>query len=125
MACLYASENGLDDALIQNAGGSIIEATSANIFIVSNGVLYTPELKDGCIAGTMRMQIINIALDNNIKVYECTITPQYLLAADEIFLTNAIYGIQWISSYRTKRYFNEMAHHLVDLLNGHVNVLGQ
>lgn len=123
MASLYAKEQGLDDAFIQNSTGSIIESTSTNIFVVSNGVLYTPDLKDGCVAGTMRMQIINIALDNSIKVYECTITPQNLLAADEIFLTNAIHGIQWVSSYRTKRYFNEMGHRMVDLLNEHMSAL--
>lgn len=123
MASLFAKEHALDDAFIQNNVGAIIEGTSTNLFIVSNGVLYTPDLKDGCVAGTMRMQVINIAIDNNIKVYECTITPQNLLAADEIFLTNALHGIQWVGSYRTKRYFNEMGHKMIELLNEHINAL--
>ena len=41
---------------------------------------------------------------NGIKVYECTILPQNVLAADEIIVTNAIRGINWIGGYRTKRF---------------------
>lgn len=121
-ASIFAKEKGLDDALIQNYKGGIIEATSSNIFLVSNGVLYTPGLEDGPIAGTMRMKIINLALENGIKVYECTLNPQNLLAADELFLTNSIHGVQWVSSYRTKRYFNDMSLKMIDVLNNSVGI---
>jgi branched-chain amino acid aminotransferase len=118
MAAIAAKEKGLNDHLISNNTGGILESTAANLFVVSNGVLYTPGLEEGCLAGTMRMQIINLALANDIKVYECNILPQNLLVADEIFLTNAIHGIQWVSGYRTKRYFNNTSRKLIDLLNG-------
>lgn len=117
LASVYARDKALDEALIQNSKFSIIESTSSNLFIVSNGVLYTPTLEDGCIAGTMRMNIINLALENKIKVYECTLNPQNLLSADEMFLTNAIRGIEWVVTYRTKRYYNEMTKKLLTLLN--------
>jgi branched-subunit amino acid aminotransferase/4-amino-4-deoxychorismate lyase len=117
MAALHSKEKNLDDALIQNNKFAIIESISSNIFIVSNGVLYTPTLQDGCVAGTMRMNIINLALDNKIKVYECTLNPQNLLAADELFLTNAVKGIEWVVAYRTKRYFNEMSKKMIQMLN--------
>jgi len=117
LAAIAAKENGLDDYLITNTANGIIESTSANLFVVSNGVLYTPGLDEGCLAGTMRMQIINLALKNGIKVYECNILPQNLLVADEVFLTNSITGITWVSGYRTKRYFNNTSRRLVDLLN--------
>jgi branched-subunit amino acid aminotransferase/4-amino-4-deoxychorismate lyase len=119
MAGINAKERNLDDVLLSNDRGGILESSSCNLFVVSNGVLYTPGLEEGCLAGTMRMQIINLALKNGIKVYECNILPQNLLAADEIFLTNAIRGINWVSGYRTKRYFNNMARKLVALLNDH------
>lgn len=119
LAAIQASEKNLDDMLILNDKGGIIESSSCNIFIVSNGVLYTPGLDEGCLAGTMRMQIINLALANGIKVYESSIVPQNLLAADEIFLTNAIRGVNWVSGYRTKRYFNNVSRKLVALLNDH------
>jgi len=117
MASIAAQEKQLDDLLITNSKGGILEGSSANLFVVSNGVLYTPGLEEGCLAGVMRMNIINIALQNGIKVYECNIMPQNLLAADEIFLTNAVKGITWIGGYRTKRYFNNMSKKLTDLLN--------
>ncbi len=117
LAAIAAKEKGLDDYLISNYSGGILESTSANLFVVSNGVLYTPGLEEGCLAGTMRMQIINLAIKNGIKVYECNILPQNLLVADEIFLTNAIQGVTWVSGYRTKRYFSNTARKIVDLLN--------
>lgn len=119
MAAIHAQSRNLDDLLISSDRNGILESSSSNLFVVSNGVLYTPGLDEGCIAGTMRMQIINLALKNNIKVYESTILPQHLLAADEIFLTNAIRGINWVSGYRTKRYFNNMSRKLVAILNDH------
>jgi branched-chain amino acid aminotransferase len=117
MSALYAREKSLDESLIQNAKLAIIESTSSNLFIVSNGVLYTPSIEDGCIAGTMRMNVINLALEQKIKVYECTINPHNLLTADEFFLTNAAKGIEWVVGYRTKRYYNEMAKRLIASLN--------
>lgn len=117
MAALSAKEKGLDDVFLSNHKGNILETSSCNLFIVSNGVLYTPGLDEGCLAGTMRMQIINLAIANGIKVYECTILPQHLLSADEILITNAIRGINWIGGYRTKRYSNNMSRKLVVLLN--------
>ena len=119
MAAINATERKLDDVLIANDTGGILESSSCNIFVVSNSVLYTPGLEEGCLAGTMRMQIINLALKNGIKVYECNILPQNLLAADEIFFTNAIRGVNWVSGYRTKRYFNNMSRRFVALLNDH------
>ena len=117
LAAIQATERKIDDLLILNDKGGIIESSSCNLFLVSNGVLYTPGLEEGCLGGTMRMQVINLALANGIKVYESTIMPQNLLAADEVFLTNAIRGINWVSGYRTKRYFNNVSRKLVAILN--------
>jgi len=119
MAALYAKSKGLDDVFLTDYRGQILETSSCNFFIISNGVLYTPSLEEGCLAGTMRMQVINLALANGIKVYESAILPQHLLAADEIFLTNAIRGINWVGGYRTKRYQNNISRKLVVLLNAH------
>jgi len=117
VASVMARENGLDDVLLLNETHNIIEATSSNVFIVTNGVLYTPTIEDGCVGGTFRMHLINLAIENNIKVYECALTPQNLLAAEEIFFTNSIKGIQWVGSYKTKRYYYETAKKLVELVN--------
>ncbi len=123
-AAIHARDKGLDESLIQNSKLSIIESNSSNLFIVANGVLYTPTLEDGCVAGTMRMNIINLAIENKIKVYECTLNPHNLLTADEMFLTNAVRGIEWVVGYRTKRYFNDMSKKLIGLLNESARAYG-
>jgi len=117
MAANFAKKNDLQDCFILNEKGKIIESISSNVFIVSNGVLYTPPLEDGCVGGIMRMNVINTAIENGITVYENTLSPQNLLAADEIFLTNAIKGIQWVGGYRSKRYFNKISKKILELIN--------
>lgn len=82
MAAIHAKENNYDDCFLMNKSNELIETTSSNIFIVSNRILYTPSLENGCVAGTMRMNIINLAIENKIKVYECSITHRNLLLAD-------------------------------------------
>lgn len=120
VASVSAREQGLDDVLLVNENHHIIEGTSSNIFIVSNGVLYTPTVEGGCVGGTFRMYLINLAIANDIDVYECSLTPQNLLAAEEIFFTNSIKGIQWIGSYKTKRYYCDVAKKLIELVNSSV-----
>lgn len=120
LASVYFKENQLDDALIKNENGNIIETTSSNLFISSNGVLYTPALSEGCVGGIMRMQVINLAITNGMLVYENPIQIQHLLSADEIIITNSIKGIRWIGQYKDKRYYNSLASKLTDLLNREV-----
>lgn len=118
MAMNEAKKKNLDEILILNQNQAIIEASQSNIFLVSNGVLYTPPLSDGCVGGTMRMNLINLALENRVTVYESSLTPQNILVADEVILTNAVQGVQWVGAFRGKRYYNKMARTLVDYLNG-------
>ena len=116
-SAIWARSKELDEALIVNDRQQIIESTRSNLFLVSNGVLYTPGLDTGPVGGVMRAAVIHLALKKGLKVYECDLTPQELLRADELFLTNAIRGIQWVSAYRTKRYFN----HTAQMINGWLN----
>ena len=111
-AARHAAQRGWGDALVLNHEQRIIESSRSNLFVVSNGVLYTPSLDNGCVGGIMRSVLIRTALDHGIKVYEAALTPQTLLQADELFLTNAVRGIEWVSSYKTKRYFHAMAEKL-------------
>ena len=120
LASIFSRENQLDDALIKNENGNIIETTNSNLFISSNGVLYTPALSEGCVGGIMRMQVINLAITNGMLVYENPIQLQHLLSADEIIITNSIKGIRWIGQYKDKRYYNSLANKLTDLLNQEV-----
>lgn len=117
LAGIDAQEKGLDEGLILNEKGAIIESTNSNIFAVCNGVLYTPALSEGCVAGTMRMKIMNLAMDMGLKIFECSLNHQRLMSADEVFLTNAVRGIQWVNRYKSKRYFHKLSDQLIEALN--------
>ncbi len=89
LARMQAREQGCHDALQLSASGHISEASSANIFWVKQGRLYTPPLASGALAGVTRRRIMEMAGD----VSECDATPDALQHADEVFLTNATTGI--------------------------------
>lgn len=121
LAGLYKKSHNLDDCILMNDKGNIIESISANLFAVKNEVLYTAPVSDGCVEGVMRKKIMEIAYVNKIAVHEVSILQNVLLAADELFLTNAIRGIRWIAAYKQKRYFNNTAKKLIQHLNDLVN----
>ena len=112
-AGIYATQQGLGDVLILNDSNELIESTCSNIFLVIDGVLHTPKLESGAVGGVMRAAVINLAISIDIKVFESNLEPHQLLKVDEVFLTNAVVGIQWVASYRTKRYFNKVSSMLV------------
>jgi branched-chain amino acid aminotransferase len=117
LAGIYCTENRLDDCFLLNQFGRITESISSNIFILLDGTLITPPLSEGCIAGTMRHRIIELALIEGISLEERGVLEKNLIEAEEVFLTNAIQGIKWISAYKDRRYFNFMSRKLIALLN--------
>lgn len=120
-AGIYAQEQGLNEVIILNDELNLIETMSSNIFLVVDGSLYTPSLEFGAVGGVMRAAVMNMALQMGIKVYESKLAPQDLVKADEVFLTNAVRGIQWVASYRTKRYFNKTSSLLTEGLRSLTN----
>lgn len=117
LAGIFKSQNSLDEVLVLNSNGFLCESMSSNVFVVYDKVLYTPALVEGCIAGVMRQVVIKLAKENGIQLVEAQISPDILNEADEVFLTNAVRGIQWVMGYNNKRYFNEVSRFLNDKLN--------
>ena len=117
LAGIYKNQNALDEVLILNQNGFLCESVSSNVFVVYDRKLYTPALNEGCIAGVMRQVVMRLAKENNIELVEAQINPDILNEADEVFLTNAAKGIQWVMGYNHKRYFNEVSRFLNDKLN--------
>jgi branched-chain amino acid aminotransferase len=120
LAGKFKRDNDLEEAVILNDKHNVCEFVSSNLFIVINGVLYTPAIAEGCITGVMRKVIIDLAAKARIYVYETELKPNDLIRADEIFLTNAVQGIQWVGAYKAKRYFNKVSKTLIDALNEHI-----
>ena len=110
LAGIYKKEKNLDDVILLNQDGFVCEGISSNIFLVKNNVLYTPSLDDGCVKGIMRENVIDIALNLKISVIdESHISLTDIEQADEIFLTNAIWGVRWVLAYKQKRYYNSVS----------------
>lgn len=119
MAARHACSKGWDDGFILNENTCLAEATSSNIFVVDKGKIFTPSADQACVEGVMRRVLMQLACKEGFKVSECTLTPSDLLEVDEVFLTNTIRGIQWVKGFGNKRYYNDTARKLINLLNVH------
>lgn len=117
LAGIHKKENQLDDCIILNEPGNIAEAISSNVFVVKDGIIFTPPLNESCVDGIMRQQIIRLAKANDLIVYETPIPPDFLYEADELFLTNAIQGIRWVGAFNIRRYYNNTSKVLTEILN--------
>jgi branched-chain amino acid aminotransferase len=92
LASIWAKQMRLDDALLLNDLGNIIESTRANIFWIKDNIYYTPPLSEGCISGVMREEIMSkeMVIEKSCKIED-------LLNAESIFLTNSISNKKYIS----------------------------
>jgi branched-chain amino acid aminotransferase len=117
MAALGKQSMKLDDCFIINEYGNICESISSNVFIVKNGTIYTSPLNEGCVAGIMRKQVMNLATQNKVLTFEAPITVNTLMNGDEIFFTSSIRGIQWVGQFKQKFYTNKTAQFFTEKLN--------
>ena len=70
-----------------NHEGYVAEATADNVFIVRNGVIYTPPVEAGALEGITRGIVIKLAREENLEVVEKNLTRCDLYICDEFFLT--------------------------------------
>ena len=88
-----ALRKGAEEGLWLNTQGYISEGTMSNLFFIKNLTLFTPSLTSGCLPGTRRQIILDIARSQQIPTCEGLYSFSDLLLADEIFMTNALMGI--------------------------------
>jgi branched-chain amino acid aminotransferase len=110
LASIYAKENDLDNCVLINEKKGVVEVTNANIFILKGNVVKTPALTEGCIKGVVRSKIIDILSKNEeFTIEETNISPFEIQKADEVFITNAIIGIQAVTGYKKKTFTTELS----------------
>ncbi len=109
LAAMYAKKQQWNDALLLNTEGGICDTTIANIFLIKDAVIYTPDLQQGCIAGVMRKNILSKLTALNYTCVESKLNVTDLQAADEVFLTNSIYNMRWIQRFEERKYSCIMA----------------
>ena len=78
--------NGYDEALLLDTEGYVSEGSGENLFMVRNGIVYTPDLAS-CLDGITRDSIIQIAKDLGFEVREKRLTRDEVYTADEAFFT--------------------------------------
>lgn len=118
LGSIYAQENGYKNCLLLNEKKMIVEALNGNIFLVKDKVVKTPPLNEGSLNGIIRKQLISIIkLIDGLELEETSISPFELQKADELFITNVVFGIQPITKYRKKEYVSEIAGELLTKLN--------
>jgi para-aminobenzoate synthetase/4-amino-4-deoxychorismate lyase len=80
--------------LIAAEDGAALEASRANLFAVRDGALFTPPLDGRILPGITRMRVLAIAADADIEARETELHRDDLLAADEVFLTGSVRGVE-------------------------------
>jgi len=87
LAKIEALDNDVPEAVMYNHEGYVAEATGDNIFIVRDGVVYTPPVEAGALEGITRNVVIRLAREENLDVVEKNLTRCDLYICDELFLT--------------------------------------
>lgn len=95
-----ANLQGCEEGLWLNTQGHLAEGTMSNLFFIKNRSLFTPSLASGCLPGTRRQLILELARSLQIPTHEGSYTFTDLLSSDEIFMTNSLMGIMPVRKIR-------------------------
>ena len=109
LGALWAKQHKLNDVVLLNPFDKVADSTIANIFIVNNGIIKTPALSEGCIAGVTRKYLLMLMREEGMPVEETSISVEELMSASEIFLTNSIFGIRWVKEMGKSNYKNQLS----------------
>jgi branched-chain amino acid aminotransferase len=86
LAVTEANNGGYDEAILLTPEGLVADGSGENIFVVRDGVLYTPDLATGILPGLTRDAVIQIAQDLGYTVVEKGLIRSDLYLADEVFM---------------------------------------
>jgi len=89
LAKIEAIDSNVPEAIMYNHEGFVAEATGDNVFIIKDGVAYTPPIEAGALEGITRGLVIQLAKKENIDVVEKDLTRFDLYVCDELFLTGS------------------------------------
>ncbi len=98
LAIIEARKRGAVDAVMLNAQRHLAECTTSNLFFVKGGVLLTPALECGILAGVTRGDVVRLAVEDEIPCKDGAYPAGDLRGADEAFITSTTRGIMPIMS---------------------------
>jgi len=106
MARIEAHAAGADEALLLNTQGNVTEASVANVFMVSDNILYTPRVSDGVLNGITRAAVLEAAQNLGVEFREASLTLYDIYTADECFLTGTGAELMAVSEVDGRLYKN-------------------
>lgn len=89
LAKIEANNAGADDALMLDNNGFVAETNACNIFMIKNGMLFTPNA-DACLPGITRKTVITLCQQNNIPIHLKNISLTEMYNADQVFTTGTM-----------------------------------
>jgi branched-chain amino acid aminotransferase len=89
---------GFDDALLLNEQGHLAECTSANVFVVRGGEVFTPPLHSGCLPGITREALLEVIPAAGYRLHEQDLTPADLDSAEEVFISSTTREVAGVGS---------------------------
>jgi branched-chain amino acid aminotransferase len=95
---MEASFNGYAEGIALDSGGHVSEGSGMNVFLVNDGVLYTPPLATSILPGITRDSVVKMAEDLKIPVKETVIPREMLYIVDEVFFVGTAVEITPIRS---------------------------
>ena len=87
LANMEALDDGYDEALLLDSSGFVSEGAGENVFVIKDGVVYTPDLSAGALNGITRNTVLHICKDLGIELVQKRITRDEVYIADEAFFT--------------------------------------
>lgn len=91
-------ESSEDATALLHDGGEVLEAATANVFAVLDGTLVTPPLDGRILPGVTRAAVLETGRAHRFETCERTLSLAELTAAEEVFLTNSVRGVEAPSS---------------------------
>ena len=97
VALEYAHDRGAQEAIFANTRGELCEGTGSNIFVAVDGVLVTPPLDSGCLAGITRELLLEWAAKDGLPVEERALPLDVLATAEDVVLTSSTRDVQRVA----------------------------
>jgi branched-chain amino acid aminotransferase len=95
---MEAEANGYQEGIALDTNGLVSEGSGENIFVVRNGVIYTPPLANSALSGITRDSVLTIARHLGMPVVEQALPREMLYIADEVFFTGTAAEVSPIRS---------------------------
>jgi 4-amino-4-deoxychorismate lyase len=104
MARIEWTDPDIHEGLMRDGAGHVICGTMSNLFMVNATTVSTPELSQCGVHGVMRRVVLEQAQKLGMTIHEIRIGEREVLAASELFVTNALLGLRAVSELDNRRY---------------------